>query len=201
MDTDLSLMLAPFNLLGNYATITLKYADFYPDLFESLRQQNNLPGGSTVEKKDGFDKYELISAAQNNNVNGLYSKLEELYPNSCWVTQNYLNKGRVNWQNNSTPALLCFIRKASRLYGYNLYNFFERAGFLRLGAYQNKDYGTKYLILTQKMLEDFKADMDELENKGILKPLTDKMMEDIFYTRNFNESETDKMYPTPDIPN
>lgn len=201
MDTDLSLMLAPFNLLGNYATITLKYADFYPDLFESLRQQNNLPGGSTVEKKDGFDKYELISAAQNNNVNGLYSKLEELYPNSCWVTQNYLNKGRVNWQNNSTPALLCFIRKASRLYGYNLYNFFERAGFLRIGAYQNKDYGTKYLILTQKMLEEFKADMDELENKGILKPLTDKMMEDIFYTRNFNESETDKMYPTPDIPN
>ena len=51
------------------------------------------------------------------------------------------------------------------------------------------------------MLEEFKADMDELENKGILKPLTDKMMEDIFYTRNFNESETDKMYPTPDIPN
>lgn len=201
MDTDLSIMLAPFNLLGNYATITMNYPDFYPDLFESLRQQNNLPGGSTIEKKDGFDKYELISAAQNNNVNNLYYTLQDNYPTSCWITENYLNKGRVNWQANSTPAMFCFVRKASRLLGYNLYNFFERAGFFRIGAFKNTDYGTKYLILTQKMLDEFKADMTALETDGTLKPLTDEMMEAIFYTRNFNQSATDKMYPTPDIPN
>ena len=201
LDTDLSIILAPFNLLGNYAAITLNYPDFYPDLFEALRQQNNLPGGSTVEKKDGFDKYELISAAQNSNVNGLYTTLEELYPGSCWITQNYLNKGKVTWQNNSVPAMFCFVRKASRLYGYNLYNFFERAGFFRIGAYKNTDYGTKYLILTQKMLDEFKADMTALETDGTIKPLTDEMMEKIFYIRNFNESNTDKMFPTPDIPN
>lgn len=200
-ETDLGVTLAPFNLLGNYATIYLNYPDFYPDLFESLRQQNDFPGGSTVEKNNGFDKYELISAAQNGNVNQLYSMFEQNYPTSCWVTENYLNKGKVKWTDNSVPALFCFIRKASRLYGYNLYNFFERAGFLRIGAYKHGDYGTKWLILTQKMLDEFKADMTALETDGTLKPLTDEMMHDIFYTRDFNVSSTDKIYPTPNIPN
>ncbi len=201
LDNGVGVILSPFNLLGNYATIKLNYPDFYPDLFESLRQQNNLPGGSTIEKKDGFDKYELISAAQNSNINGLYSKLEELYPTSCWVTENYLNKGNVNWNANSAPAMLCFVRKASRLYGYNLFDYFERAGFLRVGAYQNGDYGTKYQILTQKMYDEFKADMKALETDGTLKPMTEDMVKEIFYIRNFNESTSDKMYPTPDIPN
>ncbi|MGN1213302.1 MAG: hypothetical protein ACI4TR_00245, partial [Bacteroidaceae bacterium] len=63
------------------------------------------------------------------------------------------------------------------------------------------DYGTKWLILTQKMLDEFKADMTALETDGTLKPLTDEMLHDIFYTRDFNVSSTDKIYQTPDIPN
>ena len=201
LDNEVGVILSPFNILGNYATIKLNYADFYPDLFESLRQQNNLPGGSTIEKTDGFDKYELISAAQNSNINSLYTTLAEKYPESCWVTENYLNKGNTNWNENSAPAMLCFVRKASRLYGYNLFNFFERAGFLRVGAYQNGDYGTKYQILTQKMYDEFKADMTALETDGTLKPMTDTMLQEMFYIRDFNESSSDKMYPTPEIPN
>lgn len=200
-DTDLSTELAPFLLLGNYATITLNYEDFYPDLFESLRRQESLPAGSDIEKKDGFDKYELVSAAQNGNANGLYSMLAQLYPNSCWVTENYLNEGRLVWTDNSVPALFNFIRKASRLLGYNLYDFFERTGFLRLTAMQLNDYGVKYLILTQKMRDEFKADMKALEDDGTIKPLTEEVLYDIFHIRNFNQSATDKMYKTPEIPN
>lgn len=199
-DTSLSICLAPFNKLGNYATIYLNYPDFYPDLFESLRQQNNLPNGSTVEKQGDFDKYELISAVQNGNKNQLYSILANKYPTSCWVTENYLNQGRTSWQDNSTPAVFCFIRKASRLYGYNLYRFFERAGFLTIGAFQHNDYGVKYEIRSQKMLDEFKADMDALETDGTLKPLSEEMLEAIFRCRDFN-TNNDKMYPTPDIPN
>lgn len=199
-DTNLSINLAPFNKLGNYATIYLNYPDFYPDLFESLRLQNDLPGGSTIEKNDGFDKYELVSAAQNSNKNQLYSTLAQRYPNSCWVTKGYLNNGSTRWEDNSIPALFCFIRKASRLYGYNLYDFFERAGFLTLGAFQHNDYGVKYSIMTEAMLEEFKNDMKALETDGTIKPMTDQMLYDMFHCRDFNMNG-DKMYPTPNIPN
>jgi len=200
-EVDLGVNLSPFVILDNYATIVLNYPDFYPDLYESLRQQNNLPNGSTIEKSDGFDKYELISAAQNNNKNGLYRVLEERFPNSCWVTENYLSKGSMSWTDNSCPAVFCFIRKASRLYGYNLYDFFERAGFLRIGAYRHNDYGVKFELRTQKMLDEFKADMKALEDDGTLKPMTESMLHDMFYVRNYNESTTDKIFPLPDIPN
>ena len=200
-ETTLFTNLSPFNLLGNYAAITLNYPDFFPDLFESLRQQNNLPAGSTIEKQGDFDKYELISAAQNGNVNQLYSRLQSDYPNSCWITSNYLNSGRVTWQNNSVPALFCFVRKASRLLGYNLYDYFERAGFFRIGAYKHGDYGTKYSILTQKMLDEFKEEMTALETSGEVKPMTEEVLYGIFHERDYNKSATDKLFPTPDIPN
>ena len=199
-------ILSPLLMLGNYATIHLekdgkKYVDFYPDLFEALRQEDNKPNGSMIEKGNGFDKYELIAAAQNNNKNGLYSELAKLFPNSCWVKQNYTNKGNTNYYENSVPACLNYIRKASRLYGYNLFNFFERVGFLRVAAYEIGDYGTKNFILTQKMYDEFKEDMEQLEADGVIQPLSDQMLHDIFMVRDFNQSNTDKMYKTPNIAN
>ena len=200
-DFDVFEILSPLVFLMNYATITLHYEDFYPDLFEAMRQEDDLPGGSTIEKQDGFDKYELVAAAQNGNKNGLYTKLVELYPNSCWVKENYLNKGNVSYYDNSVPACFNYIRKASRLYGYNLWRFFERIGFLRVAAYRIGDYGDKNFVITQKMYDEFKADMDELEEKGVIQPLSDQMLYDIFHIRDFNASNTDRMYVTPDIPN
>ena len=204
-DFDVFEILSPLVMLGNYATITLekngkKYEDFYPDLFEALRQEDDVNGGSTIEKQDGFDKYELVAAAQNGNKNGLYSKLAELYPNSCWVKQNYTNKGSASYYDNSVPACLNYIRKASRLYGYNLFDFFERIGFLRVAAYQIGDYGTKNFILTQKMYDEFKADMEQLVTDGVIKALPEQMHYDIFHIRDFN-TNSDKMYKTPNIPN
>ena len=199
-ETSLSINLTAFNILGNYATMILNYPDFYPDLFESLRRQEQ-PGGSDIEKKDGYDKYELISNIQNGNKGQLYSTFAQQYPNSCWVTHNYLRNGQVQWTDNSTPAVMCFVRKASRLYGYNLYDYFERAGFFRIGAFYANDYGRKWIMMTQTMLDEFKADMKALEDDGTLKPMTEQMLYDMFHVRNFNVSSTDKLYPTPKIPN
>ena len=198
-------MLASIILIDNYASIYLKYDDFYPDVLEALRQNEQLPGGSTVEKQDGFDKYELVSAAQNNNKDGLYAKLKELYPESIWAKEtggyNYLNKGGSSWYDNSVPAVMNFVRKASRLYGYNLLPLFDRWGWFRTGAYYIGDYGNKKYVLTQEMLDEFTADMKALEDDGTIKPITEEMVHDIMYCRHFNESSTDRLLPTPDIPN
>lgn len=203
-------MMASLVLIDNYAQIYLekdgkKYTDFYPDLFESLRQEYDLPGGSTIEKQDGFDKYELILAAQDSNKNGLYSKLKELFPESIWAKEdegyNYLNKGNVNWLDNSAPAAMNYVRKASRLYGYNLFELFDRWGWFRVGAYYIGDYGYKNFIFTKEMRDEFIADMKALEDNGTIKPLPEQMLKDIFYCRHFNESATDRLIPTPTIPN
>ncbi len=198
-------MLAPIILVDNYASIYMKYDDFYPDILEALRQNEQLPGGSTVEKQDGFDKYELVSAAQNSNKDGLYAKLKELYPESIWAKEtggyNYLNKGNVSWYDNSVPAVMNFVRKASRLYGYNLLPLFDRWGWFRTGAYYIGDYGDKKYVLTEEMLDEFTADMKALEDDGTIKPITEEMIHDIMYCRHFNESTTDRLFPTPDIPN
>ena len=203
-------MLASIILIDNYASLYLekdgkKYTDFYPDLLEALRQNENLPGGSTVEKQDGFDKYELVSASQNGNKDGLYTKLKELYPESIWAKEtggyNYLNKGNVSWYDNSVPAVMNYVRKASRLYGYNLLPLFDRWGWFRTGAYYIGDYGNKKYVLTQEMLDEFTADMKALEDDGTIKPITEEMVHDIMYCRHFNESSTDRLLPTPNIPN
>ena len=203
-------MLAPIILIDNYASLYLekdgkKYNDFYPDILEALRQNEQLPGGSTVEKQDGFDKYELVSAAQNGNKDGLYTKLKELFPESIWAKEtggyNYLNKGNVSWYDNSVPAVMNYVRKASRLYGYNLLPVFDRWGWFRTGAYYIGDYGNKKYVLTQEMLDEFTADMKALEDNGTIKPITEEMVHDIMYCRHFNESNTDRLLPTPNIPN
>ena len=93
------------------------------------------------------------------------------------------------------------VRKASRLYGYNLLPLFERWGWFRTGAYRIGDYGNKCFVLTEEMLDEFTADMKALEDNGTIKPITEEMIHDIMYCRHFNESSTDRLLPTPDIPN
>ena len=191
--------LAPLIMIYNYATYDLGLKDFGPDFFESLRQMEQ-EGGSTIEKKDGYDKYELIAMAQNSNVNGAYAKLAAAYPSSCWVTDGYLNNGNVSWQDNSAPYHLNFVRKVSRLTGYNLWPVFEKWGFLRIIAMRIGDYGNKNYVLTQEMYDEFKADMDALVADGTLKETTSAIRSAMYQFKDINQPGNHR-FNTPEIPN
>lgn len=164
-------ILCPFIMLYNYATTQLHIKDFGPDLYQSLRETDKLNGGSVIEKQDGDDKYELIASAQNSNKNGKYAVLKEKFPNSCWITKNYVTESSTR-ANNSIPFVLNFIRKTSRLTGYNLFPYFEQWGFLRQVGLCIGDYGKSFSILTTDMYNEFKEDMDQLVKDGVLKELT-----------------------------
>lgn len=192
-------MLCPYIMLYNYATYELGLTEFGPNLYESLRKTDAVEG-STIEKQSGLDKYELIAATQNGNKNNGLAKLTELYPNSCWVKDKYLCVGHTNTWDNSTPYVFNFIRKTSRLTGYNLFPYFERWGFLRQLATFVGDYGHKPHVLTKEMYDEFKADMDALVTSGELKVMPEGMVEEISNMRNLNEAG-DKWFPTPNIPN
>ncbi len=169
--------LCPYIMLLNYFTNNGK-PDFGPDLYEALRQTDD-ENGSNVEKKDGVDKYELIASAQNSNKNGKLSVLREKYPTSSWVTKGYITESKCNWQLNSAPAILNFIRKCSRISGYDLTPYFEKWGFIRVIAAQIGDYGTKNYLLTQSMYDEFVADMNALVSNGTLKAMPEGMVEEI----------------------
>jgi hypothetical protein len=166
--------------------------DFSQDLYESLRQNDN-ENGSSIEKSTGIDKYELIASVQNNNKNSKFAKLKELFPNSCWVTKGYVSASSTEWQN-CIPYILNFARKTSYLSGYNLYPYFEAWGFFRLLTYCKDDYGDKYIGMTQSMRDEFKADMQDLVDKGILKAMPDGMIEKISDTTSLANNK-------PNIPN
>lgn len=191
--------LCPFIMLFNYFTTHGK-PDFAPDWYEALRQTDDVNGGSSIEKAKGFDKYELVAAVQNNNKNGLYSKLVELYPNSCWVKSGYVNKNSTQWEN-SMPYVLNYIRKTSRLSGYNLLPYFERWGFLRQVALYIGDYGNKWQCFNKEMYDEFKADMDALVTDGTLKAMPDGMVEEISNTVDLFDSGYQNFGTTPTFPN
>ncbi len=180
-------ILCPFVKLYAYFT-THGFPDFAPDWYESLRQ-NDDENGSQIEKQGAVDKYELIASAQNGNKNGKYALLAKNYPNSVWVKNNYVRANSTTWQN-SMPYVLNFIRKTSRLSGYNLVPYFEKWGFLRRVALLIGDYGNKWIILTPDMYDEFVKDMDALN----LKPVSDQMVKEI--------SNTPEMFQTrPTFPN
>lgn len=158
--------------------------DLWPDLFESMRQ-NDRPEGSSIEKTDGVDKYELLASIFNGNkttdpsVNKAQQFIEK-YPTSVWTTKKYFKAdGNHWWQQNSAPYIMNFIRKASRLTGYNLWSYFERFGCISVCALEQGDYGIQYYIMTQDMFDEFKADMEALEKDGTIRPLTDSMRDKI----------------------
>ncbi len=173
--------------------------DLWPDLFEAMRQ-NDRPEGSTVEKTDGVDKYELLASIFNGNkttdpsINKAQQFIEK-YPNSVWTEKKYFKEdGNHWWQQNSAPYLMNFIRKASRLTGYNLWSYFERFGCISVCALEQGDYGIQYYIMTQDMFDEFKADMDALEADGTLRPLSDSMRDKISKVHS-------PSFPKADIPN
>ncbi|MCM1029618.1 MAG: M60 family metallopeptidase [Pseudoflavonifractor sp.] len=167
--------------------------DLYPDFFEALRQCD-LPEGSSIEKK-GIDKYELLVSAHNDNKNGKREVFRAKYPNSVWTTHNYLPADKVlNWQANSAPAIMNAIVKLSRLTGYNLWDYFQRWGCITVCALEQGDYGIQWYAMTPEMYEEFRADMQALEDAGELKPLPEETFEQI--CRSPYPS-----FPVPNIPN
>lgn len=176
--------------------------DLWPDVFESLRQ-NDFEHGSSVEPgKTEVDKYELLTSIFNGNkaVGCDINKTEQfkqMFPNSCWTTQGYINapEGQtIRWEDNSAPAILNCVRKLSMNCGYNLWSYFERYGVFTVCAVEQGDYGLQCYIMTDDMYDEFKADMYALEDAGIVRPLTEEMREAI---TNIHATEI----PRPNIPN
>jgi hypothetical protein len=166
--------------------------DFSQDLYESLRH-NDDEAGSSVEKSTGIDKYELIASVQNNNKNSKYATLAKLFPNSCWVTKGYLSASSSRWQN-CVPYMLNYVRKVSRISGYNLYPYFEAWGFFRLVNLYVYDYIDEYVAMTASMRDEFKADMQALVDDGTLKAMPDGMVKAISTTTSLANAR-------PNIPN
>lgn len=189
-ETDLIKSLTPFVMLYAYFTQNGK-PDFGPDWFEALRQTDE-ENGSTIEKNDGYDKYEIIAMAQNYNTRNAIAMLNEKYPESVW--NGYITTDNCKSWGNSMPFILNYIRKMSRLSGYNLFPYFERWGFLRCIALYLDDYGYGWQIFTKAAYDEFKADMDKLVADGTLKEMPDGMLEDISYC-------PDLQFETPNFPN
>ena len=150
--------LAPLVDLYNYFSEN-GFPDIAPDWYESLRQSDNAEG-SKVEKQNGLDKYELLASAQNGS-NVKWNAYKTAYPTSVWTTHNFVAPSR-GWYSNSVPFIFNYIRKVSRLTGYNLTPFFEKWGFLRQVSMRVGDYGDKWYILTPSMYDEFVQDMDAL---------------------------------------
>lgn len=186
---------APFYMLHNYFSYILpkegysSKKDFQQDLYEALRQ-NDGPNGSSVEpNKTTVDKYELLASAQNGNKNNKYDEFVTKYPNSCWVTKGYIRKG-ATWTENSVPFIFNYIRKASLICGYNLFDYFDKFGFLRTVIMTIGDYGDKDYVMMEDMKAEFKADMEALN----LKTVDTEMLEKIAHSEL-------PVYETPIIPN
>lgn len=168
--------LCPFLFVYNYFVQNGK-PDIAKDWYESLRQ-NDDENGSQVEKQGAVDKYELLASAMNGNKNGKYSQFVAKYPNSCWVKKGYLVEGN-NWYQNSAPFMMNWVRKISRLSGYNLMPYFEQWGFFRQVALRIGDYGNKWMIITPEIYDEFKADMQALVDNGEIKTMPEGMVEQI----------------------
>lgn len=185
---------APFYMLHNYFSYVSEdksKVDFQLDLYESLRQNDN-ENGSSVEimpngqRKSEVDKYELVASAQN-GVKGKLATLKEKYPQTCWL--KYINENSNCWQN-SVPFIFNYIRKASLISGYNLFDYFDKFGFMRTVIMTIGDYGDKDYAMMKDMKDEFKADMDALG----LKKVTPEMMEKMAHSPL-------PVYQTPNIPN
>lgn len=153
----------PFVALAEYAINVWGKPDFLPDLYEALRQTDATSGstivGSTIEKSSGVDKYELLAAAQNGST-AAYNQFRSAYSGSVWYSTQLLNSSHLAWDVNSVPFIFNYIRKASRLTGYNLFPYFEKCGLLRQVAW--RAYNGPWYLMTSGMYDEFKSDMNSL---------------------------------------
>ena len=99
------------------------------------------------------------------------------------------------------PFVLNYIRKVSRISGYNLLPYFERWGFLRTIALYIGDYGNYFSVFTPEMYEEFKNDMDALVADGTLKAMPEGMVEDISNSPDLYNSGYKNFGTTPEFPN
>ncbi|MBR5036938.1 MAG: hypothetical protein IKX69_07130, partial [Prevotella sp.] len=128
--------------------------------------------------------------AQNYNKNGKLAKFQKDYPNSTWVKNNYITTSHCDRWENSVPFIFNFIRKTSRLTGYNLFPYFEKCGMLRQVAMRIEDYGYKWYLMTEDMYDEFKADMESMG----LKTCDDAMVKAIL-------TQSTPTFSRPPIPN
>ncbi|MBR1713117.1 MAG: M60 family metallopeptidase [Alloprevotella sp.] len=161
------------------------------DWYEALRQNDN-DNGSQIEKQGGVDKYELLASSQN-GWSDKWTKFKRDYPQSVWTRNNYVEPSK-GWWMNSAPFILNYIRKVSRITGYNLVPYFEKWGFIRCVAMRIGDYGDKWYVLTDDMYDEFIADMDALVQSGELKVMPAGMVEEISWAE-------DKLFARPRFPN
>lgn len=186
---------AAYYMLHNYFSFIAKgTADYKPDyqkdLYEALRRNDDPVKGSDIEPgKTGLDKYELLAQAQANNRNNAYDKFVSTYPQSVWTTRHYLVKGS-DWTQNSVPFIFNYVRKASRICGYNLFHYFDKMGFFREAVMCIDDYGLKDYAMTKEMREEFRQDMEALG----LPMLGDDKIEIITHAEL-------PVYETPNFPN
>ena len=87
------------------------------------------------------------------------------------------------------PYILNYIRKVSRLTGYNLFPYFEKWCFLRNTALYIGDYGDGWQIFTKAAYDEFKADMDALVTSGELKEMPEGMVEEISNAANYFQAK------------
>ena len=138
-----------------------------------------------------MDKYELLCFAQIGD-NAKWTEFKQSYPQSVWTKNSYVTPS-AGWYANSVPAILNWIRKVSRLTGYNMVPYFEKWGFIRPIAMRVGDYGNKWYLMSEDMLSEFKEDMDALVDSGELKVMPEGMLEDI---TNYG----DKYFTRPTFP-
>ncbi len=167
------------------------FPEIAQDWYEALRQ-NNLDNGSQIEKQGAVDKYELLTSAQVGD-NSKWTQFKTSYPNSVWTKNNYISPS-AGWYSNSVPVIMNWVRKVSRLTGYNLVPYFEKWGFFRPIAMRIGDYGNKWYLMADDMLQEFRDDMQDLVNSGELKDMPEGMLEEI---TNYG----DRYFTRPTFPN
>jgi hypothetical protein len=84
---------------------------------------------------------------------------------------------------NVVPYIENFIRTASEVSGFNLLPYFERFGFLTVGAFEIDDYGKRPYRLTEQRLNEFRKEMQQTAKHRKLKTMPEGMVERIAMTK------------------
>lgn len=107
----------------------------------------------------------------------------DLYEKMRNSEKDYPELKSLDRHKNVVPFQLNFIRGASIVSGKNLYPYFEAYGFFRLLDLTYGDYGTYSYSMTAAIRDSFKEELKDLEDKGMIKPLSDEELKDLLYAR------------------
>lgn len=189
------------NICTRYCTQALGYPNRLEDAFQSAVTKfmgNSEAGKSSEARKSGGMKdtkiYSLdedpdkaLSYLEVGNFerlvpfwrlqcyfvnNGYEDFYPDLYERMRTAEERHPEMAQLSRTENVVPFQFNFIREASLLSGLNLYPYFEAYGFFRLLSLQYDDYAIFNYRMTKEMRDEFKAELEALEKKGDLKPLT-----------------------------